>query len=200
MKLFRLALPLLLAAALPARAGDRFDGLVQHAERLESLETFLSRFVGKCTDIYERRICEANVAAARRETAGKTFAVRVSDAATLIHAQIRGGGYVLLVTPFVDGGGLALTHGEPTRQDARGQPLINFIPIQGTLPPGTMDLDFESPFRTGAVEMEIVFRPERAWKLRRKGETGFYEGVAARFLGLRVVNTRTGDVIASRVL
>lgn len=188
-------------AALPARAhaDDRFDRLAQGAERVESLEAFLSRYVGHCTDPYERRICESNVAAARREVTGKTFAVRVSDAASLVRAQLRDGGYLVLVTPFVDGGGLALTNGEPRRQDAEGHPLIGLIPIEGRLPPGTLDMEFESPFRSGSVEMEILFRPERTWRLKRKG-SGFYEGVAARFLGVKLLDARTGNEIASRVL
>jgi len=194
-----LALAATLAGAV-ARADGRFDALERRAERLESLEAFLARYVGRCGEGMERRTCESNVAAARRAVAGRTFAVRVPDAATLVRAQVRGEGYLVLVTPFVDGGGLALTHGEPTHQDPRGQPVIGLIPIHGTLPPGMLDLDFEGPFRTGAIEMEIVFRPERTWKLKRRGEPGWYEGVAARFLGLRIVNARTGDEIAARVL
>jgi len=194
-----LAVPALLAGAA-ARADGRFAALEQRAERLESLETFLARYVGHCGNGLERQTCEANVAAQRRAAAGRTFAVRVPDAATLVRAQVRGEGYLVLVTPFVDGGGLALTHGEPTHQDPRGQPIIGLIAIHGTLPPGTLDLDFEGPFRTGAIELEIVFRPEHTWKLKRRGEPGWYEGVAARFLGLRIVNARTGDEIAAKVL
>ncbi len=193
-----LSLVLLLAAA-PARAAD-FDALADSAERLDALEPFLSRFVGRCTDVYERQRCEANVAAARRASSSKTFTVRIPDAAPLIRPQLRGGGFVLLLTPFVDGGGLALTHGAPLRQDAEGHPLVGLIPIEGTLPPGIMEMEFESPFRTGAIELEIVFRPTRSWKLKRKHEAGTYEGVAARFLGIRVLDARTGNPIAAKVL
>jgi hypothetical protein len=63
-----------------------------------------------------------------------------------------------------------------------------------------MDMEFQSPFRSGMVEMEIVFRPERTWKMKRKGESGYYEGVAARFLGLRLIDARTGGEIAAKVL
>ncbi len=196
----RAALALALLAAAPARADGRFEALRRHAETVDSLESFLSRYVGRCTDAFERRTCEANVAASRRAVSGKVFAVRVPDAAALVRAQVRGDGFLVLVTPFVDGGGLALTNGQPTAQAPTGQPLIGLIPIQGRLPPGTMDLDFQGPFRTGAVEMEIVFRPERTWKMKRRGEAGYYEGVAARFLGLRLVDARTGSEIAARVL
>jgi hypothetical protein len=190
---------LLLVIAVPARAGD-FDALAGSAERIDALEPFLSRYVGRCTDVYERQTCEANVAAARRATANRTFTVRIPDAAPLIRPQLRGNGFVLLLTPFVDGGGLALTNGSPLRQDAEGHPLVGLIPIEGRLPPGVMEIEFESPFRTGAVELEIVFRPVKPWKLKRKNEAGLYEGVAARFLGVRVLDSRTGSLIATKVL
>jgi hypothetical protein len=61
-------------------------------------------------------------------------------------------------------------------------------------------MEFQGPFRTGAIDLEIVFRPERTWKLKRKGEPGDLEGVAARFLAIRVVDARTGTEIASRSL
>jgi hypothetical protein len=199
---FRWAAALLLGLLYAPRvpAVERFDALATGAQRIDALEPFLSRFVGRCTDVYERQTCEANVRAARQAFAGKTFAVRISDAAPLVRAELQGDGFLLLVTPFVDGGGIALTHGAPARQDAAGNPLVSRIPIRGKLPDGMLSLDFQGPFRTGAIELEIVFRPEKPWKLRRKGESGHYEGVAARFLGVRVVDARTGSVIASRVL
>ncbi len=198
----RRAVPLLVLSSIARAAGaaDSFDALATRAERLESLEPFLARYVGRCKDPFERRICEANVAAIRRSAIGKTFAVRVPDATSLVRPRIEGERFLLLVTPFVDGGGLALTHGAPARQDAAGHPLIGLIPIRGKLAPGTMELEFQGPFRSGAIELEIVFRPERTWKLHRRGEPGDYEGVAARFLAIRVLDARTGVEIASRVL
>jgi hypothetical protein len=194
-----LAISLLAALALPAAASADFASLATGAERLQTLEPFLARYVGHCTDIYEKRTCEANVAAARRATAGKTFAVRVPDAAALVQPRLQGERFTLLVTPFVDGGGLALSNGAPLRQDPQGNPLVGLIPISGKLPPGTMEIEFQGPFRTGAIELEIVFRPERTWKLPRR-EGGSFEGVAARFLAIRVLDARTGAEIASKVL
>ncbi len=194
-----LATALLTAAALPALAGADFRSIATNAEHLETLEPFLARYVGHCTDVYERRTCEANVAASRRAVAGKTFTVRVPDAAPLVQPRLQGEKFTLLVTPFVDGGGFALSNGAPLRQDAQGNPLVGLIPISGRLPPGTMELEFQGPFRTGAIELEIVFRPERTWKLPRR-DGGSYEGVAARFLAIRVLDARTGNEIASKVL
>lgn len=200
---FRAVLSLVVVAcstlAPPAIARD-FASVANGTEKLESLEPFLARYIGRCKDIYEKKTCEANVATARRATTGKTFTVRIPDAASLVRPKIEGTSFVLLVTPFVDGGGLALTNGAPSRQDAGGNPIVGIIPIRGTMPPGMLDLDFQGPFRTGAIELEIVFRPDKAWKLPRKGESGSYEGVAARFLGIRVLDSRTGNEIASKVL
>ncbi len=190
-----------LLITVPAAARDvDFDAAASGAERLDGLEAFLSRYVGHCTDIYEKRRCEENVAQVRKQAAGKAFTVRVSDAAGLVRAERKGGGYVVLLTPFVDGGGLALTQGAPTRQDSAGRPVVNLVPIPAPLPDGMMELEFESPFRTGAIELEIVFRPEKVWKLARRGEAGSYEGVAARFLAVRILDARTGTAIAARVL
>lgn len=199
MSLARLALPL--AAALlasPALAAS-FDDLAAKAQRVDALEPFLARYVGRCTDRYEKVACEKNVAAARKEVAGKTFSVRVTDAAALVRPTLEGDRFTLLLTPFVDGGGYALTHGAPSKQDPAGHPVVALIPIKGRLPPGTMEMEFQGPFRTGAVELEIVFTPEKTWRMKRKGEPGDLEGVAARFLAVRVLDARSGKEIASRV-
>ena len=195
-RLLALALAALLAS--PALAGS-FDDLAARAQRVDALEPFLARYIGRCTDVYERATCQKNVAAARKEVAGKIFAVRISDAATLVRPTLDGDRFTLLLTPFVDGGGYALTHGAPQRQDSAGHPVLALLPIKGRLPPGMMEMEFQGPFRTGAVELEIVFTPEKTWKLKRKGEPGDMEGVAARFLGVRVLDARSGKEIASRV-
>jgi hypothetical protein len=196
----RACLPaLLLALPMASYAGD-FDATARSAQQLDGLEAFLTRFVGHCTDVYERRTCEANVAQFRKQSAGKAFTIRISDAAGLVRTERKGAGWVVLLTPFVDGGGLALTHGAPTRQDAAGRPLVNIVPIPAQVPDGMLDMEWQGPFRTGAIELELVFRPEKAWKLARRGEPGSYEGVAAKFLAIRILDARTGAAIAARVL
>ena len=194
-------LALSLIAGLPVSARQAsYDDVARGAERIEALEAFLTSYVGHCTDVYERQKCQANVAQIRKQASGHVFTVRVPDAAGLVRPERRSAGYLILLTPFVDGGGLALTHGEPRRQDAQGRPLIDLLPIPGLVPPGMMDMEFESPFRTGAIELEIVFRPEKVWRLARRGEGGSYEGVAARFLAVRILDARTGNALAARVL
>jgi hypothetical protein len=189
---------LLLASPALAPADERFDAAAAKAERLEDLRIFLGKYVGACNDPIERRACEAAVAAFRKASNARSFVVRVPDATSLIRTQGKGDRVLLLLTPFIDGGGYALARGEPKRQDAAGNPLVDLVPIEVRLPPGTLEMEFLSPFRAGAIELEVVFRPERAWKLKRKGEPGAFEGIAARFLALRVLNARDGSELASK--
>jgi hypothetical protein len=190
-----------LLATPRARASDaRFDALRGGAARLDSLGPFLEKYVGACKDAYARADCEKNVRDTRRALDGKAYAASVAEQTLeLVKAERTRSGWRFVVTPFIDGGGLALTHGQPRRQDAAGRPLIDFMVLEGALPAGMDELALESALRTGRLELEVIFRPEGTWKLRRRGEGGFYEGVRARFLALRLVETRSGQEIASRV-
>jgi hypothetical protein len=197
----KVALPCLLTLLLaPAHslADERFDAAAAKAERLGDLRKFLGQFVGKCTDPIERRTCEANVAAFRKGAAGKTYVVRVTEASQVVRTQPKGSSVVVLLTPFIDGGGYALTRGQPKRQDADGNPLMDIVPLEVPLPPGMMEMDFLRPFRSGAIDLELVFRPDATWKMKRKGEPGSYEGLAARFLALRVLNARDDSEIVAK--
>jgi hypothetical protein len=196
-RLTALALVLVPATAL---AGG-FEAAAAKAQRLERLDPFLEKFVGRCTDPYTRRECESGVAAFRKEAGARTFVVKMGEVTSLVRPErdASGEGYVLLLTPFFDGGGLALTSGTPTKQDAAGNPLVPLVPVPGTVPPGTMEFEFLSPFRTGAVEIEVVFKPVKVWKLPRKGG-GSFEGVGAKLVAVRILDGRTGNELGSKVL
>jgi hypothetical protein len=189
---------LLLLAPVASSADERFAAAAAKAERLDDLRIFLGNYVGSCTDPFERRACEGRVSAFRKGVGAKAFVVRVTDASQVVRTQPRGDRVLLLLTPFIDGGGYALSRGEPRRQDAEGNPLVDLVPIEVRLPPGMMEMEFLSPFRSGAIELELVFRPDRAWKMKRKGEPGSYEGLAARFLALRILNARDDSEIAAK--
>ncbi len=200
MLLHRAAVLLALLASPGPSLGSGFGALRGQAQRLPSLGPFLERYVGSCRDEFTRSDCEHNVREVRRSLDHRVYAASIAEQTLdIVKPQRIHGGYRFLVTPFIDGGGLALTHGEPRRQDAAGHPLIGFLVMEGPLPAGLDEPALESALRTGRVELEVVFRPEGTWKLKRKGERGFYEGVKARFLGLRLVDSRSGIEIASRV-
>jgi len=193
-----LALFLLLSAPA-ARADDaRFEALRRTAEPLESLAGFVERYVGVCKDPLERASCEQNVKAGRKAMHGKLYAALLAERAReLIRVERRGSAFRFLVTPFVDADGLALSHGQP-KLDGRGRPSIPFIVLDSHA--GVDEGVVDAALRTGRVELEILFRVEAAWKLRRRDEPGFYEGVLARFAALRLVDGRTGVEIAAKVL
>ena len=200
MLLHRAALLLALLASPALSLGSGFGALRGQAQRLPSLGPFLERYVGSCRDEFTRSDCEHNVREVRRSLDHRVYAASIAEQTLeIVRPQRIHGGYRFLVTPFIDGGGLALTHGEPRRQDAAGHPLIAFLVMEGPLPAGLDEPALESALRTGRVELEVVFRPEGTWKLKRKGGRGFYEGVKAKFLGLRLVDSRSGIEIASRV-
>jgi hypothetical protein len=188
-------------AALVPRGVGRFDSMKEEATRVESLSGFLERYVGNCKDPFEQVACQQNVRQTRQTYRNKTLFVNVGERiGEMIKAESDGsGGFRLLVTPFIDGGGYALTHGKPRRQDAQGRPLIDYVVVKGDLPEGMGEMEFRSTFRAGNVSMELLFRPEGVWKMRRRTEAGFYEGVTARFVGMRLVNQRTGAEIATKV-
>jgi Family of unknown function (DUF6066) len=186
--------------ALVLASDARFDSLRGRAQRLDSLGPFLERYIGSCKDEFTRFDCEQNVREQRRGLDRHVYAASIAEQTLdIVKPQRTASGYRFLVTPFIDGGGLALTHGEPRKQDAAGRPLIAFLVMEGSLPPGMDDLALESALRTGRLELEVLFRPEGTWKLKRKGGSGFYEGVKARFLAIRLVESRSGAEIASRV-
>ena len=192
---------LLVAFSLPpaARGTDRFDALASGAQRLESLGPFLERYVGSCRDAFTRDDCERNVRAARRSLDGRVYAATLGERTVeIVKPERTRSGWRFVVTPFIDGGGLALTNGAP-QGDAQGRPRIGFLVLEGALPEGMDEMALESALRTGRLGLEVVFRPEGTWKLKRRGEGGFYEGVKARFLALRLVETRSGTELASRV-
>jgi hypothetical protein len=195
-----LILAVLVLAALPAHADQRFESLKNRAQRLDSLSGFLERFLGGCQDDYDKRSCEQNVRVARKDFEGKLLMVTIGEQTpNIVKVESNGNRFRIFLTPFIDGGGYALTNGAPAKQDQAGRPLIGYIVIDGSLPPGG-EMDFTRSFRTGSVELEVVFKPEGTWKLKRKGESGYYEGVKARFMGVRLVNYRTGSEIAAKML
>jgi hypothetical protein len=174
----------------PVAADERFEALRRQAEPLESLPGFVSRYVGECRDPAAREACEAGVRAARRAAHGRLFATVVSEQARrLVRVERRGAGHRFLFTPFLDAEGYGLTHGEP-RLDGSGRPAVGLIAVDAA--PGVEEAAIDAALRTGRIELEILFRPEGAWKLRRRGEPGFLEGVRARFAAVRLVDGRTG--------
>jgi hypothetical protein len=201
MVLQRAALLILVLASPALAAATQFDAVREQSRQIDDLAPFLERYLGSCRDEITRLDCQQNVRAARRGLDGRSFIASVSEQTLeIVKPERTRRGYRFVVTPFIDGGGIALTHGEPHRQDAAGRPLIGLLVMEGALPNGMDEMALESALRTGRLRLEVVFRPEGTWRLKRKGQPGFYEGVKAKFLALRLVESRTGAEIASKVM
>ncbi len=193
-----LAFALATTSAFATPPETRFERLATEAQRLESLGPFLERYVGSCTDAFTRDECQRNVRSTRRSLDGRLYAATIGERTMeIVRAERTRSGWRFVVTPFIDGGGLALTNGEP-RGDAQGRPRIGYLVLEGAAE-GMDEMALEAALRTGRVELEVLFRPEGTWKMKRRGEPGFYEGVKARFLAMRLVETRSGQQIAARV-
>jgi hypothetical protein len=200
LRLLALALIVAFATFHAAAAREaRYENVATGAHRLDSLGPFLERYIGSCSDPLTRDECQRNVRATRRALDAHVYAATLGERTMdIVRAERTRGGWRFVVTPFIDGGGLALTNGEP-RGDALGRPRIGYLVLEGTLPDGMDEPALEAALRTGRLELEVLFRPEGTWKMKRRGESGFYEGVKARFLAVRLVETRSGTEVAARV-
>ncbi len=195
---------LMLTLATPAlgEAPPEFAKLRDAAESLDSLTSFLDKYVGECGASLEKRECEANAKKVRAELTGKSFHVILGDAAS---RMIQAGSfnpatrqYKLQLTPFFEGNGLALTEGAPVGQDANGNPRVPLMPLDVQLPNDWMPMDMDRMIRTGNLKIHLVFRPLGIWTLPGKGKEKL-QGVKAKFVALRLTNARTGDEVALRV-
>ncbi|MBS2027472.1 MAG: hypothetical protein JST54_06150 [Deltaproteobacteria bacterium] len=185
-----------------AEAGKSFAALRDKAQPLESLSSFLSSFVGDCgSDPIDGAECKKKVDAYRKDSLGKSYYVILGDEAQRLIEQKGFSPQThemeFALTPFFESAGQALTHGQPTKLDSEGRPIIPLIRMQSTLPDNVTPMDVDRVFRTGNVRMQIVFKPLGLWKLPRHDKKGaFVEGVKGQLLGVRLSEARTGTDIA----
>lgn len=186
------------ALALPCAvlAAEPFEALRARAEPITDLAPFVERYVGRCASAADRPGCERARAAARRTVDGRLFLVVLTERlGDLLRVERRGGRELVQLTPFVDAGGLGLTDGEP-RPGPGGRHAVRLLTL--TVAPGAAE-GLAAALRTGRAELEILFRPEGAWSLARRGEAGADEGMRARFAAVRLVDGRTGAELAALV-
>jgi hypothetical protein len=184
-----------------AEAPKAFAKLRDQSQAVESLSAFLQRYVGSCTDIEERVACLANAKKARSEYTGKLFYVILdSDAGKMLKGGSFNPGnrdYVIEMTPFFEGAGLALTNGAPKGVDSQGRPRIQIEPVTTKLPADWLPMDMERLLGTHGLKIHLIFRPLGLWSL--PGKDGKLEGAQAKFVAVRFTNARTGDEVALRV-
>jgi hypothetical protein len=189
-----------LVATARAEAPRAFASLRDQARPLDSLTHFLDRYIGECNDFTLKDACLANAKKARAELDGKTFYLILDEEAG---KMLKPGAYNpskgelrIDVTPFFEGGGRALTYGTPKRIDAEGNVYMPTLPVFAKLDAGWTPMDLDRQIRNRRIRIQVVFKTEGVWSLRVKERSGTVEGVAARFLGLRLTHVRSGDEVA----
>ncbi len=99
----------------------------------------------------------------------------------------RGGDFTVEVTPFFPGAEHALTNAVPKKTDAQGNPILAVLMIPGTLPGAETVDDMQRLFKNRGVRLELLFRPEEAWALAKKGG-GKLTGVKAKLDAIQVTS------------
>lgn len=189
------AVALAVAAATAAAQDEAFEKAKAGATPTDGLSTFLTKFVGDCSDESGPQ-CKKAAEEYRRQNKGKKLYLSLDDGTSMLAIGSRGddGELVFNVTPFFPGGELALTGGAPSRTDAAGNPVMPLLRVNGRAPDGDVDR-LARMLSAHQLKLEVVFSPEGTWTLPKKGG-GTIQGVKAKLLGLRVSMARTGETVA----
>jgi hypothetical protein len=192
----------MLLALFPAIAlGEgRFDELRKEAVSFEgSLGDLLELWLGDCGQASNTANCKNRSRDFQAQAKGKRFytLIREDEAGMLgmSTGKSRGGDFTVEVTPFFPGAEHALTNAVPKKTDAQGNPILAVLMIPGTLPGAETVDDMQRLFKNRGVRLELLFRPEEAWALAKKGG-GKLTGVKAKLDAIQVTS-RTGAVLAT---
>ena len=192
-------LALLLALTLPAAALADEDPVFEKAKSgaapTEGLSTFLTKYIGTCTQ-ESGPGCAKAAEDYRKQHRGKKLYLSLDDGAPALAIGGKGdsGEVTFNVTPFFAGGEFALTSGAPSRTDAAGNPVMPLLRVSGQAPDGDVDR-LARMLSAHQVRLEVVFSPEGTWNLSKKGG-GAIQGVKAKLVALRISMARTGETVA----
>lgn len=190
----------LLSVVLNLTPDQVYDEAKAKAEVVSSIGNFIDRFIGECEPrTAAGRECEQRVAKERAALIGKTFVARIDELPRwqiqLLKSDESAGTAILGVTPIFPGSNWAITHGTPKQLDSKGNPILQIIPINGTIPEGMSATSLRRHLESQGVRMEFIFIPEGIWKIPRRGHEDV-RGVKARIIGIAINTARTGDGIA----
>jgi hypothetical protein len=191
---------LVLSSSAWAEAPKAFAALRDSSEAVDSLATFLDRFVGHCTDPFEKATCVANARKAREQMTRRSYYAILGDSASRILKvgafNPSSGTFRVNLTPFFGAGDFALTEGAPIGLDADGRPRMSLLSMAASMPEGSLPMDVERLLRSGSVKVHLVFKPLGLWSLPSKAGGHKLEGVRAKLLAVRLVNARAGEELA----
>lgn len=179
-----------------AHADDaaKFERIKGRAQPLGGLSAFLENYVGDCNDPNGMAQCRSNAERFRRENAGKTFFMIVSEDQAIVSPGAIDedqGEFTVNITPFFPASNYALTAGKPSKTDGSGNPVMSFLRVRGKIPDGENATTLQRMFRTRPFKLEVVFTPQAVWALPKKGG-GKIQGVQAKVHAILVSNARGG--------
>jgi len=188
-----------LMLAIGTAPDPAFARLRESAEPLSSLGVFLDKYVGECNQTIGAG-CKTQSAQFRARNQGKSFLLTLSDDAvsmvSLGRFEASKREFEIRITPFFGGGGYALTHGAPRSADSQGNPLVPMLIARARLGEGSSPERFQRLFSSHQLRIEVVFQPRSVWTLSgKKGARS--QGVAAQLQGIQVVESRSGESLAT---
>lgn len=190
---------LLCPALSRADVDPRFAKLRNEAKPMGALGTFLESYIGECGELFAGSACKENAEQFRKE-ANKTkwYMIINEDQANMLKPgpyDPGRGEYTVNIAPMFAAGGYAVTHGQPTKTDANGNPVVMYVQSKGKVPPGWNAMQFQRLFATRALRVQVVFTPQGVWALAKKGGGKLY-GVKAKIDAIYVTIGRTGEPVA----
>lgn len=181
-----------------------YSSVAGDAAIISNLGRFLEAYVGDCLaddPEFDRAGCDARAAAHRRTVDGDRYRLEVDDltAKVRLHGwDKRRRAFRLLLTPFFSDRNLALTFQQPVARKGDGLPSVKNIPIWVKLPPSEAEFAFRRRLERGMVRVELVVVPQKPWAIKRRDGEGWFRGMKARLLGLRLLGLRSDAVLAEQ--
>jgi hypothetical protein len=173
------------------------------AAPIPNLGRFLERYVGDCDSSdpsFDRRGCEEKAAEEQRKLNGKLIVIEVENNDQLQFAEWDNSksAYRLHLTPFFDERAVAMSVGKPDRLNKDGLPVVKIVPIWVKLPKGEEEFAFRRQLERGMVRLEMLVRPKKAWRMKRKDGDGEYRGVDVALVGVRLYTERGQGVLVEQ--
>lgn len=191
------ALGLLVLTAAPT-----YDALDRQARAVPNLGRLLEGYLEDCeADVpgFDAAACKKRVKLARQKVDGRLLKldVEVEGRLNLSGWDKRKQAYRLHLVPLFDERGLGLSVGRPKRLDRQGRPVLKNIPIWVKKTEGEPEVIFKRRLARGMVRLEVIVEPQRAWRLRKKGDEDL-RGMAVKLVGLRLYPARGDEVLAEQ--
>lgn len=181
-----------------------YSSLRESADPVSNLGRFLEKYVGDCDSddpSFDKKGCEEQAAAEQKKHNGKLLLIEIEspgEQLQLAEWDRSRGAFRLHLTPFFGERALALTVGKPDRLSKDGLPVIKNVPIWVKLPEGETELIFRRQLERGMVRLEMLVRPRKAWRMKRKDEPGDFRGVDVALVGIRIYPLRGPGVLAEQ--